>query len=119
MGVALCRSAQVFVRIEPRALVLKVLSSFRFLNSTYPRSKSQPNDVKHFVAKLVKSFGRLGYAAESLDDFRYTKALLWNALPSTLRLSCATKASFGKIKPGGRHILAGGVSHRSTVIIVI
>ncbi len=30
--------------------------------------------VKYFVAKLVKSFGRLGDAAESLDDFRYTKA---------------------------------------------
>jgi hypothetical protein len=27
-----------------------------------------PNGVKHFVAKLVKSFGRLGNAAESLDD---------------------------------------------------
>ena len=32
------------------------------------------NAVKHFVAKLVKSFGRLGDAAESLEDFRYTKA---------------------------------------------
>ena len=31
------------------------------------------NDVKPFVAKLVKSFGRLGDAAESLDDFRYKK----------------------------------------------
>jgi hypothetical protein len=30
--------------------------------------------VKHFQAKLVKSFGHLGDAAESLDDFRYTKA---------------------------------------------
>ena len=29
--------------------------------------------VKHLVAKLVKSFGRLGDAAECLDDFRYTK----------------------------------------------
>ena len=29
--------------------------------------------VKHSVAKLVKSFGRLGDATESLDDFRYTK----------------------------------------------
>ena len=29
--------------------------------------------VKHLVAKLVKSFRRLGDAAESLDDFRYTK----------------------------------------------
>ncbi len=28
--------------------------------------------MKHFVAKVVKSFGRLGYATESLDDFRYT-----------------------------------------------
>ena len=35
------------------------------------------NAVKHFVAKLVKSFGRLGNAAESLDDFRYTKAFFW------------------------------------------
>ncbi len=26
------------------------------------------------VAKLVKSFGHLGNAAESLDDFRYAKA---------------------------------------------
>jgi hypothetical protein len=32
--------------------------------------------MKHLVAKVVKSFGRLGYAAESLDDFRYTKARL-------------------------------------------
>ena len=32
------------------------------------------NAVKHLVAKLVKSFGRLGHAAESLDDFRYIKA---------------------------------------------
>ena len=32
--------------------------------------------MKHLVAKLVKSFGRLGNAAESLDDFRYTKACL-------------------------------------------
>ena len=32
------------------------------------------NAVKHFVAKLVKSFGRLGDAAESLEDFRDTKA---------------------------------------------
>ncbi len=30
--------------------------------------------LKHFVAKLVKSFGRFRDAAESLDDFRYTKA---------------------------------------------
>ena len=30
--------------------------------------------VKHLVAKLVKSFGSLGNPAESLDDFRYTKA---------------------------------------------
>ncbi len=30
--------------------------------------------MKPFVAKLVKSFGRLGNAAESLDDFRYAKA---------------------------------------------
>ncbi len=30
------------------------------------------NTVKHFVAKLVKSFGGLCHAAESLDDFRYT-----------------------------------------------
>ncbi len=29
--------------------------------------------VKHFVAKLVKSFGRLGDSAESLDDFRYQR----------------------------------------------
>ena len=29
------------------------------------------NAVKHFVAKLVKSFGGLCNAAESLDDFRY------------------------------------------------
>ena len=28
----------------------------------------------HFVAKLVKSFGRLGDAAESLNAFHYTKA---------------------------------------------
>ena len=32
--------------------------------------------MKHFVAKLVKSFGRLDDAAESLDDFRYTKAFI-------------------------------------------
>ena len=32
--------------------------------------------MKHFVAKLVKSFGSLGDAAESLDDFRYTKAFI-------------------------------------------
>ena len=30
------------------------------------------NALKHFVAKLVKSFDRLGNAAESLDDLRYT-----------------------------------------------
>jgi hypothetical protein len=30
--------------------------------------------VKQFVAKLVKSFGRFGDSAESLDDFRYAKA---------------------------------------------
>ncbi len=30
--------------------------------------------VKHFVAKLVESFGGLCNAAESLDDFRYRKA---------------------------------------------
>jgi hypothetical protein len=29
--------------------------------------------VKYFVAKLVKSFGRIGDATESLDDFRYTE----------------------------------------------
>ncbi len=29
--------------------------------------------LKYFVAKLVKSFGILGDAAESLDDFRYKK----------------------------------------------
>ena len=28
---------------------------------------------KHFVAKLVKSFGGLCTAADSLDDFRYRK----------------------------------------------
>ena len=27
----------------------------------------------YFVAKLVKSFGRLGDSAESLDDFRHIK----------------------------------------------
>ena len=27
--------------------------------------------MTQFVAKLVKSFGSLGHAAESLDDFRY------------------------------------------------
>jgi hypothetical protein len=32
------------------------------------------NAVSHFVAKLVKSFGGLRNAAESLDDFRYRKA---------------------------------------------
>jgi hypothetical protein len=32
----------------------------------------EPKDVKRFVAKLVKSFGRLGDASESLDDFRYS-----------------------------------------------
>ena len=31
------------------------------------------NAVKHFVAKLVKSFGGLRNAAESLDAFRYRK----------------------------------------------
>ena len=31
------------------------------------------NAVKYFVAKLVKSFGGLGNAAESLDDFRYVE----------------------------------------------
>ena len=31
----------------------------------------QGKAVKHFVAKLVKSFGGLCNAAESLDDFRY------------------------------------------------
>ncbi len=41
-----------------------------------PRSRALPNAVKHFVAKLVKSFGRLGDTAESLDDFRYTRACL-------------------------------------------
>ncbi len=30
------------------------------------------NAVIHFVAKLVKSFGRVGVTAESLDDFRFT-----------------------------------------------
>ncbi len=35
------------------------------------RSKALPDAVKHYVAKLVKSFGRLGAPAESLDDFRY------------------------------------------------
>ena len=29
--------------------------------------------MKHFVAKLVKSFGGICNAAESLDDFRYRK----------------------------------------------
>jgi hypothetical protein len=29
------------------------------------------NAAKRFVAKLGKSFGRLGDAAESLDDFPY------------------------------------------------
>ncbi len=48
--------------------------NFRFLCSTYPRSRALPNTVKHVVAKLVKSFGCLGDAAESLDDFRYTTA---------------------------------------------
>ena len=38
------------------------------------RSKAEPNAAKHFVAKLVKSFGPLGDATESLDDFRYKKA---------------------------------------------
>ena len=33
------------------------------------------NAMKHFVAKLVKSFGRLSDATESLDDFRY--AIAW------------------------------------------
>ena len=32
------------------------------------------NAVKHFLAKVVESFGGLCDAAESLDDFRYTKA---------------------------------------------
>ncbi len=32
------------------------------------------NALKYFAAKLVKSFGRLGVEAESLDDFRYRKA---------------------------------------------
>ena len=30
--------------------------------------------MKRFVAKLVKGFRRLGDAAESLDDFRYSIA---------------------------------------------
>ncbi len=38
------------------------------------RSKAEPNAAKHFVAKLVKSFGLLGDATESLDDFRFKKA---------------------------------------------
>ena len=37
-------------------------------------ANERPHAVKHFVAKLVKSFGGLGDAAESLDDFRYRKA---------------------------------------------
>ena len=32
------------------------------------------NAVKHFVAKVVKTFGRVKEPAESLDDFRYGKA---------------------------------------------
>ena len=32
--------------------------------------------VKHLVAKLVKSFGGSGDAAESLDDFRYPIACI-------------------------------------------
>ena len=32
------------------------------------------NAVSHFVAKLVKSFGGLRNAVESLDDLRYRKA---------------------------------------------
>ncbi len=32
--------------------------------------------MKHFVPKLVKSFGRIGASTESLDDFRYAKASL-------------------------------------------
>ncbi len=42
------------------------------------------NAVKHFVAKLVKSFGGLCNAAESLDDFRYRKVYFqkWKMLHS-------------------------------------
>ncbi len=38
------------------------------------------NAVKHFVAKLGKSFGGLGDATESLDDFRYS--ITWSKAPN-------------------------------------
>ena len=41
--------------------------------------------MKHFVAKLVKSFGGLCNAAESLDDFRYRKATLRIARGSVIQ----------------------------------
>ena len=43
--------------------------------------------MKHFVAKLVKSFGGLDDATESLDDFRYTNSATQKAcfLPNTTR----------------------------------
>ncbi len=52
------QAAEEVASISRRANIGVVLSSF------YSSS----------VAKLVKSFGRLGDAVESLDDFRYTKA---------------------------------------------
>ena len=49
-----------------------VLADFTFPEADRIRHPPpRGNAVKHFVAKLVKSFGGLCYAAESLDDFRY------------------------------------------------
>jgi hypothetical protein len=38
------------------------------------RDEPKGNAAQHEVAKLVKSLGRLGDAAKSLDDFRNAKA---------------------------------------------
>ena len=42
------------------------------LPKVLPTSATQES-VEYFVAKLAKSFGPLGYAAESLGDFRYAR----------------------------------------------
>ena len=48
--------------------------AFSCFRRLIPKSNARAvkrNAVSHFVAKLVKSFGGLRNAAESLDDFRY------------------------------------------------
>jgi hypothetical protein len=48
--------------------------------------------LEYFVAKVVKTIGCIAYSTETLDEFRYTKALFWHRKNASQ--SCVLRRQF-------------------------